>query len=242
MFDKKQKLVAVMAPIAMAVSFSLASVSANAGNYVTESAASVVTNGYGECWNATSGMAMSIPACGDAAMAGPSDADGDGVVDADDQCPTTPKGVSVTAFGCAVDSDKDGVADYKDACPNTPAGVAVDSVGCGNKVDITINTTNDHFDFDSAVLKPAMKSALDGVAASVAGNPALNVIGHTDSTGPAAYNQGLSERRAHAAGAYLKGKGLTNLTVSGKGESSPAADNGTRAGRAANRRVEIQSK
>jgi len=62
--------------------------------------------------------------------AAPLDSDGDGVIDAKDDCPDTPKGVTVDQNGCPVDTDGDGVADYLDKCPGTPAGVKVDSVGC----------------------------------------------------------------------------------------------------------------
>jgi OOP family OmpA-OmpF porin len=58
------------------------------------------------------------------------DSDGDGIVDASDQCPATPNGVKVDAQGCPLDSDRDGVADYMDKCPDTAAGVAVDARGC----------------------------------------------------------------------------------------------------------------
>ena len=72
----------------------------------------------------------------------------------------------------------------------------------------------------------------------------LEIVGHTDSTGPDAYNLGLSERRAQAAADYLGGKGISasNMTVKGMGESAPIADNATRDGRAMNRRVEIITK
>lgn len=58
------------------------------------------------------------------------DSDGDGVMDPDDQCPTTPSGVNVDSKGCALDSDGDGVPDHKDQCPSTPPGVNVDDNGC----------------------------------------------------------------------------------------------------------------
>jgi len=58
------------------------------------------------------------------------DSDGDGVYDNVDKCPNTPAGVSVDVNGCAVDTDNDGVADYKDKCPKTPANVKVDENGC----------------------------------------------------------------------------------------------------------------
>ncbi len=58
------------------------------------------------------------------------DSDGDGVLDAEDQCPDTPRGVQVNAQGCPLDTDGDGVYDYQDQCPGTLRGVAVDSKGC----------------------------------------------------------------------------------------------------------------
>ncbi len=61
---------------------------------------------------------------------GEKDSDRDGVYDAADACPNTPRGVAVDARGCPLDSDGDGVPDYMDNCPNTPAGATVDSEGC----------------------------------------------------------------------------------------------------------------
>jgi outer membrane protein OmpA-like peptidoglycan-associated protein len=58
------------------------------------------------------------------------DSDGDGVLDGDDKCPGTPRGVVVDKRGCPVDSDGDGVYDGLDQCANTPHGAKVDSTGC----------------------------------------------------------------------------------------------------------------
>jgi opacity protein-like surface antigen len=58
------------------------------------------------------------------------DSDFDGVPDAEDLCPNTPRGVIVDETGCPVDSDADGVPDGLDACPNTPQGAMVDERGC----------------------------------------------------------------------------------------------------------------
>lgn len=58
------------------------------------------------------------------------DADKDGVLDKDDQCPATPANVKVDTSGCPLDSDGDGVPDYQDNCPDTPSGESVDAQGC----------------------------------------------------------------------------------------------------------------
>jgi OOP family OmpA-OmpF porin len=59
-----------------------------------------------------------------------SDADGDGVGDAADLCPDTPRGAVVDERGCPFDPDGDGVPEGIDACPDTPAGTPVDARGC----------------------------------------------------------------------------------------------------------------
>lgn len=72
-------------------------------------------------------------------------------------------------------------------------------------------------------------------------NSTIQVIGHTDSTGSAAYNQDLSERRARSVAGILTAGGVSNnrVTTAGRGASNPVASNETAAGRAQNRRVEI---
>ena len=69
----------------------------------------------------------------------------------------------------------------------------------------------------------------------------IGVNGHTDNTGDDAANMRLSEERALSVKNYLVGKGLPTerLTAKGFGETQPAADNATAAGKAANRRVAI---
>lgn len=73
------------------------------------------------------------------------DADGDGVLDAADQCPNTPPGAAVDVNGCpaaAIDSDGDGVIDTIDQCPNTPPGTVVDGTGCAPAA-VAINPDED---------------------------------------------------------------------------------------------------
>ena len=69
-----------------------------------------------------------------------------------------------------------------------------------------------------------------------------SVVGHTDSRGSEAYNQGLSEARAQAVAAVAQSVGAVVEPVPGAGESQPVASNGTAAGMAKNRRVEVLCK
>jgi len=110
-------------------------------------------------------------------------------------------------------------------------------------VKVTYNA-DAFFDFDKSVLKPEGKAKLDDLASKVKGInlEVIIAIGHTDSIGSAAYNQGLSVRRAEAVKAYLAGKGIdsSRIYTEGKGKTQPVADNRTREGRAQNRRVEVE--
>nr|WP_312824873.1 OmpA family protein [Acinetobacter oleivorans] len=69
----------------------------------------------------------------------------------------------------------------------------------------------------------------------------LNVDGHTDSTGNAAANKALSQRRAQAVVDYLKSKGVdaSKLVAEGHGSDQPVAENTTEEGRFKNRRIEF---
>lgn len=99
------------------------------------------------------------------------------------------------------------------------------------------------FAVDSAVVSGGSQSELRIVASSLNDYPdtTVNVIGHTDSTGEASYNQTLSQQRAQAVSSVLIGGGVspTRVRSIGAGENQPVASNQTEAGRQANRRVEI---
>lgn len=241
-----KKTVAMMTPIGLVASIALPTQGvADEINIVNDSAVNTVVDSQGNCVLAVGGRSATPPNCG--LMAPEGDADGDGVVDSKDKCPGTEPGVVVDMNGCPKDSDGDGVPDYRDNCPNTPKGAKVDKFGCEIVGNITINLVNDEFDFDSAMLKPDMKAALDDLAGKVNANPGdefLTIVGHTDSVGTDAYNQGLSERRAQSVANYLAGKGVnaSKMATAGKGESMPVASNDNAAGRAKNRRVEISTK
>jgi OOP family OmpA-OmpF porin len=100
------------------------------------------------------------------------------------------------------------------------------------------------FDFNKSTLKPEGKAKLDDLSDKVKGLNLEVIIatGHTDSVGSDAYNQKLSVKRADAVKGYLTGKGVeaTKVYTEGKGEAQPVADNKSDAGRAKNRRVEIE--
>jgi outer membrane protein OmpA-like peptidoglycan-associated protein len=103
-----------------------------------------------------------------------------------------------------------------------------------------------NFAFNSAELTAESKKILDEDrnVARLKGEPNIRVevAGHTDSIGSDAYNQKLSERRAQAVVDYLVSKGVDpkRLKAVGYGKSKPIASNATEAGRAENRRVELQ--
>lgn len=122
-----------------------------------------------------------------------------------------------------------------------PAPAAVVAPVAASKVTFAADA---FFDFDKAVLKPEGKAKLDDLVSKVKGInlEVIIAVGHTDSVGSDAYNQKLSVKRSEAVKAYLVSKGIEKNRVytEGKGEKQPVADNKTSAGRAKNRRVEIE--
>ena len=109
---------------------------------------------------------------------------------------------------------------------------------------LKVNVPNDvSFATGSAAIRPQLRAVLDPFAASLRDDPNayLNIVGHTDNTGSDAINNPLSLERAESVRNYLVDRGVpaSHIQVAGRGEREPIADNGTEAGRARNRRVEI---
>jgi outer membrane protein OmpA-like peptidoglycan-associated protein len=99
------------------------------------------------------------------------------------------------------------------------------------------------FDSDSAIVRSGLQSDLRSLASNLQDYPTttVQVIGHTDNTGTAEYNQDLSTRRASAVSAILTSNGVSYSRVQthGAGEDRPVTTNLTEEGKAQNRRVEI---
>ncbi|WP_420005043.1 OmpA family protein [Arenibacterium sp. LLYu02] len=120
-----------------------------------------------------------------------------------------------------------------------------DSITVVNTGDrLVVSLPNDlTFATDSATVSSAVRSDLRKVAGSLQRYPGsiVQVIGHTDSDGAAAYNYSLSERRANAVADEIAAGGVSydRMRIIGRGEDQPVASNLTPEGKARNRRVEI---
>jgi outer membrane protein OmpA-like peptidoglycan-associated protein len=119
-------------------------------------------------------------------------------------------------------------------------GAKVERIGEGIKITFDTGLL---FDVDKAALKPASKTNLTNLAVILNKYPDTNILieGHADSDGTEEHNLQLSESRAKSVANYLAGQQVmeTRFTTMGYGESQPIADNGTDAGKAQNRRVEV---
>ncbi len=100
-----------------------------------------------------------------------------------------------------------------------------------------------NFDTDATAIKPDSQPVVAEIVKLLKANPdlKLEVQGHTDNSGTPAHNQTLSGGRANAVLAALLAQGIAaeRLTAKGYGQTQPIADNGTEAGKAKNRRVEL---
>lgn len=119
-------------------------------------------------------------------------------------------------------------------------GVSVTRIGDNITLNMPGNVT---FGFDSADVSASFYPVLDSVGKVLKefDKTFVEVAGHTDSTGSANYNQGLSERRASSVAAYLRSRQVMSqrLITVGAGEAHPVATNSTEEGRGQNRRVEL---
>lgn len=118
------------------------------------------------------------------------------------------------------------------------ASALLEALNSHGSVTLYIN-----FDTNQATIKADSRSIIDQIIQLLQDNPdlAVRIEGHTDNTGTAAKNLTLSGQRAQAVVEALVKSGIAapRLSAKGWGQEKPLADNGTEAGRAKNRRVEI---
>jgi outer membrane protein OmpA-like peptidoglycan-associated protein len=186
------------------------------------------------------------------------DNDGDGIPDQFDQCPNEAE--DMDGFedddGCPdPDNDHDGIPDKDDKCPNQPETINgyKDEDGCPDegppsKVKLErgqiIILEKVFFATDKAKILPRSFNLLNQVALTVKAHPELRKVevqGHTDAQGSMDHNILLSKERAESVRLYLIKQLIdpARLVAGGYGPTQPIADNKTKAGREANRRVEF---
>lgn len=146
------------------------------------------------------------------------------------------------------DRDQDGIPDASDSCPDKPENYndTEDTDGCPDATRIVSTSIQIldqvHFRTVSAVIEPASRALLDGIAGLLKRDTSLTirVTGHTDNIEPDPVK--LGRARARAVRDYLvkAGADASRIDLSTSGESQPIAPNGDDAGRAQNRRVEFQ--
>ena len=171
------------------------------------------------------------------------DTDGDAIPDPDDKCPNQ-KGLA--AFAGCPDTDGDGLPDQDDACPALKGAIAAQ--GCPeisqeDKKAMDLAVKKIQFESGADVLTVASFPILDQLVVMLEKYPNYKAVfqGHTDSAGSASKNLDLSNRRALRCQTYLVEKGIAaeRLSAEGFGASKPIASNKNAAGRAKNRRVEL---
>lgn len=123
------------------------------------------------------------------------------------------------------------------------AGTGVDVIRSGELLLLRLPASGT-FDVGSSEIKPQAVSTVAeiGLTLKKFNQSLVDVLGHSDSTGTAASNQVLSQKRAESVAKQLRAKGVSAARIATKGYAAtyPISDNVTEAGRALNRRVEIK--
>ena len=146
-------------------------------------------------------------------------------------------GVIGGAIGGAIGAD----LDRQEAALRAQMGSSVSIINTGSQLIVSL-PEDITFATNSAVVKSSLVADLNTLAASMNTYPntTIEVVGHTDNTGTAAYNQALSEQRARAVrGILINTVTPSRVIAYGVGETRPIEPNTSSAGRQANRRVEI---
>jgi outer membrane protein OmpA-like peptidoglycan-associated protein len=129
------------------------------------------------------------------------------------------------------------------------AGMRADELDAASKriiYEVVLSEDQGNFEFGAADLPEAAQMRIDELINEIKADPQgafFEIEGHTDSTGPAEVNQQLGLDRADAVKRYLYEQHqipLHRMNVISYGEDKPIEDNGTREGRAKNRRVVLR--
>ena len=124
-----------------------------------------------------------------------------------------------------------------------PAGEPLDIASCTAAFKDILSVAHIEFDSDKASISPTSADVLTQVAAMAkrCQTGKMQIAGYTDSTGDPDANKVLSEQRAQAVVAFLQRAGVPadRMTAVGFGADNPIAPNDTEAGKAQNRRIEI---
>jgi outer membrane protein OmpA-like peptidoglycan-associated protein len=183
------------------------------------------------------------------------DRDHDGYKDDVDLCPDDPEDFDdfEDEDGCPdPDNDKDGILDVDDKCPNDPEtrnGVE-DEDGCPDKGRVIVRKgkieilDKIYFETDKADIKPISFPLLDAIAATLKGNPQLQLVeiqGHADERGNDDYNLDLTDRRAASVRRAMEERGVEGerMRSRGYGESKPICTRHDENCWSQNRRVEF---
>ena len=183
------------------------------------------------------------------------DNDKDGIPDKNDLCPNDPedKDGFEDQDGCPdPDNDHDRILDKDDKCPNEPETYNgyQDADGCPDKGKVIVHKgkleilDKIYFETDKDEIKPISFPLLDAIAATINGNPQIEMIeiqGHADERGDDAHNLDLTERRAHSVRVALEQRNVlpSRLKSHGYGETKPICNQHNEDCWSQNRRVEF---
>lgn len=140
------------------------------------------------------------------------------------------------------DDDYDGVINARDLCPGTPKGSLIDNDGCGEVIkDTNKRQLHILFAHDSYDINPMFSSQIKDMAAFMQQYPSasIEVQGYTSKLGSNDYNQELSQQRAKAVQSKLLYYGVTpnRVRIVGFGENRLVDDGDSNSAHAVNRRV-----
>ena len=146
------------------------------------------------------------------------------------------------AIGAGIGGVNGATLDRQEAELRQQLGSNARIVNTGSQLVVTL-PEDILFATGDATLTGGLRNDLNALASSINNFPdtTVNVIGHADNTGGAAFNQDLSARRAQSVSSALMSSGVSpnRIRSIGRGEDAPIASNLTAEGRAQNRRVEI---